>query len=193
MDLMLPGISGEELLPQIQNIPVIVVSAKTCVDDKVGLLLGGAVDYLTKPFDTKELLEELIMFNYVWPLGLVVLSNVLYQICAKSVPEGMNPLASLTITYLIGAGNIIRNQIIKSIPIPIVMLEHIWKNNELDFVILYIHPINSTPKAKKKDVSLIYIDPQKRSYYGKKIVLCDWFDFQYKFGNRDVIKLNKVN
>lgn len=43
------------------------------------------------------------MFNYVWPLGLVVLSNVLYQICAKSVPEGMNPLASLTITYLIGA------------------------------------------------------------------------------------------
>ena len=43
------------------------------------------------------------MFNYIWPLGLVVLSNVLYQICAKSVPEGMNPLASLTITYLIGA------------------------------------------------------------------------------------------
>ena len=43
------------------------------------------------------------MFNYVWPLGLVVLSNVVYQICAKSVPEGMNPLASLTITYVIGA------------------------------------------------------------------------------------------
>lgn len=58
MDLMLPGISGEELLPQIQNIPVIVVSAKTGVDDKVGLLLGGAVDYMTKPFDTKELLAR---------------------------------------------------------------------------------------------------------------------------------------
>ena len=43
------------------------------------------------------------MFNYVWPSGLVVLSNVFYQICAKSVPEGMNPLASLTITYVIGA------------------------------------------------------------------------------------------
>lgn len=73
------------------------------------------------------------------------------------------------------------------------MLEHIWKNNELDFVILYIHPINRTQKVKKKDVSLIYIDPQKRSYYGEKIVLCDWFDFQYKFRSRDVIKLNKVN
>jgi len=40
---------------------------------------------------------------YIWPIALVVLSNTLYQICAKSVPEGMNPLASLTITYLIGA------------------------------------------------------------------------------------------
>ena len=43
------------------------------------------------------------MLSYVWPIALVVLSNTLYQICAKSVPEGMNPLASLTVTYLIGA------------------------------------------------------------------------------------------
>ena len=43
------------------------------------------------------------MFPYIWPVALVVLSNTLYQICAKSVPEGMNPLASLTISYLIGA------------------------------------------------------------------------------------------
>lgn len=43
------------------------------------------------------------MFNYVWPLALVVLSNVFYQICAKSVPDKLNPLASLTITYIIGA------------------------------------------------------------------------------------------
>lgn len=43
------------------------------------------------------------MFSYFWPLGLVVLSNVFYQICAKSVPEKMNPFASLTITYLVGA------------------------------------------------------------------------------------------
>lgn len=43
------------------------------------------------------------MVSYVWPIALVVLSNVIYQICAKSVPEGMNPLASLTVTYLVGA------------------------------------------------------------------------------------------
>ncbi|MBO4896728.1 MAG: EamA family transporter [Clostridia bacterium] len=43
------------------------------------------------------------MFYYIWPIALVVLSNVFYQICAKSVPGGMNPLASLTVTYLVGA------------------------------------------------------------------------------------------
>ena len=41
--------------------------------------------------------------RYVWPIAVVVLSNVFYQICAKPVPEGMNPLASLTVTYVIGA------------------------------------------------------------------------------------------
>ena len=43
------------------------------------------------------------MFFYVWPIALVVLSNTVYQICAKSVPDGMNPFASLTVTYLVGA------------------------------------------------------------------------------------------
>lgn len=58
LDLMLPGLSGEELLPLVKGIPVIVVSAKAAVQDKVSLLLGGAADYLTKPFDTKELLAR---------------------------------------------------------------------------------------------------------------------------------------
>ncbi|MBQ3265122.1 MAG: EamA family transporter [Ruminococcus sp.] len=43
------------------------------------------------------------MFSYVWPIALVVLSNVVYQICAKSVPDGLNPFAALTVTYLVGA------------------------------------------------------------------------------------------
>lgn len=59
LDLMLPGLSGEEVLPQIQGIPVIVMSAKTDMDNKVNLLLGGAVDYVTKPFNTKELLARI--------------------------------------------------------------------------------------------------------------------------------------
>ncbi len=59
LDLMLPGLSGEEVLSQIKGIPVIVVSAKIDVDDKVALLLGGATDYITKPFEMKELLARI--------------------------------------------------------------------------------------------------------------------------------------
>ncbi len=43
------------------------------------------------------------MLAYVWPIALVVLSNVVYQICAKSVPDGLNPFLALTVTYLVGA------------------------------------------------------------------------------------------
>ena len=43
------------------------------------------------------------MFNYIWPVALVVISNVFYQICAKSVPEGLNPFAAVTVTYVTGA------------------------------------------------------------------------------------------
>ena len=45
------------------------------------------------------------MFSYVWPIALVVLSNIIYQICAKSLPAEINPLASLTITYLVAAAS----------------------------------------------------------------------------------------
>lgn len=55
LDLMLPGLSGEEVLPKIKNIPVIILSAKVGIEDKVNLLMAGAADYLTKPFDISEL------------------------------------------------------------------------------------------------------------------------------------------
>lgn len=59
LDLMLPGLSGEELIHRINDIPVIVISAKTATSDKVGLLLNGAADYITKPFDIDELLARI--------------------------------------------------------------------------------------------------------------------------------------
>ena len=59
LDLMLPGLSGEEVLAKIQGTPVIVVSAKVGVENKVSLLLGGAADYITKPFDSRELLARI--------------------------------------------------------------------------------------------------------------------------------------
>lgn len=59
LDLMLPGLNGEELLPKIAEIPTIILSAKVDIDHKVDLLLHGAVDYITKPFDTRELLARI--------------------------------------------------------------------------------------------------------------------------------------
>ena len=43
------------------------------------------------------------MLNYIWPIALVVISNTVYQICAKEVPANVSPFASLTVTYLVGA------------------------------------------------------------------------------------------
>lgn len=59
LDLMLPGLSGEEVLKKINASPVIVLSAKSDINDKVNLLLGGAADYITKPFNTDELLARI--------------------------------------------------------------------------------------------------------------------------------------
>ncbi len=59
LDLMLPGLSGEEVLEKINDIPTIIVSAKEDIDNKVNLLLNGASDYITKPFDINELLARI--------------------------------------------------------------------------------------------------------------------------------------
>lgn len=59
LDLMLPGLNGEEILPKIKGIPVIVISAKVDVSDKVNVLMNGANDYVTKPFDMAELLARI--------------------------------------------------------------------------------------------------------------------------------------
>lgn len=58
LDLMLPGMPGDEVLKNIRkksSVPVIVLSAKDELDTKVDLLTLGANDYMTKPFELKEL------------------------------------------------------------------------------------------------------------------------------------------
>ncbi|MDO4869795.1 MAG: EamA family transporter [Bacillota bacterium] len=41
------------------------------------------------------------MIAYIWPIALVVFANVMYQVCAKSMPGDINPLAALTVTYMV--------------------------------------------------------------------------------------------
>ena len=61
LDLMLPGLNGEAVLPTITGTTAIVLSAKVDVDNKVDVLLNGAADYMTKPFDIKELLARIVV------------------------------------------------------------------------------------------------------------------------------------
>ena len=58
LDLMLPGLNGEEIIKKVKNIPIIVISAKIAPEDKVKVLLNGANDYITKPFNSEELLAR---------------------------------------------------------------------------------------------------------------------------------------
>lgn len=61
LDLMLPGVSGEQLIQGIRDkvdVPIIVVSAKSALEDKVNILNIGADDYITKPFHCEELIAR---------------------------------------------------------------------------------------------------------------------------------------
>ena len=61
LDLMLPGLTGEEFITQIRQgktMPIIVLSAKVAVDDRVNALTLGADDFMTKPFDNREVLAR---------------------------------------------------------------------------------------------------------------------------------------
>lgn len=65
LDLMLPGMSGEGLLEYVRRerglkIPVIILSAKSALADKIGTMTAGADDYITKPFDPEEVLVRVL-------------------------------------------------------------------------------------------------------------------------------------
>ena len=62
LDIMLPGLNGLEVLRRVQNeksVPVILLTARDAVMDKVAGLDAGAVDYITKPFAIEELLARI--------------------------------------------------------------------------------------------------------------------------------------
>ena len=59
LDLMLPDVNGEDLIKQVKDIPIIIISAKVSSNDKINCLLDGANDYVTKPFDKDELLARI--------------------------------------------------------------------------------------------------------------------------------------
>lgn len=105
LDLMLPGLNGEDILPEIKEIPVIVVSAKIDVDNKVKLLLDGACDYVTKPFDTKELLARIaVQFRKIsdnGSTGILTFENLTLNTDTHIVTIGTNEIKLTRTEYAI--------------------------------------------------------------------------------------------
>jgi len=92
LDLMLPGIPGDEVLKSIRkksSVPVIVLSAKDELDTKVDLLTLGANDYMTKPFELKELearaLVQLRDNKIEHGGGIIEFNHLKYDIQKKQV------------------------------------------------------------------------------------------------------------
>lgn len=104
LDLNLPGLSGEKLIKQILYFPVIVVSAKTDVDEKVSALLDRAQDYMTKPFSTKELLarvEVQMRKTEGYMIRKIVAGDIVIDDISHSVSVLDHPLTLTRTSYAI--------------------------------------------------------------------------------------------
>lgn len=103
LDLMLPGLSGEQVMERLRGTPVIVLSAKAGTDDKVRLLLSGAVDYVTKPFDSRELLARItVRLRADRNRGEVLkYNNICLRTLSHEVTVGEDPLHLTRTEYAI--------------------------------------------------------------------------------------------
>ena len=95
MDIMMPVMDGITALCEIRkkgiNTPVLMLSAKAEIDDKIEGLDNGANDYLTKPFDARELLARLRVLtrareqnNYIITLGNITLNTNTYELSSAN-------------------------------------------------------------------------------------------------------------
>jgi len=82
LDWMLPGLSGLEVCQYLRreqrNLPILILTAKDHVDDRVQGLDAGADDYLVKPFELKELLARVRALARRHPEGQYPLERLLY-------------------------------------------------------------------------------------------------------------------
>jgi two-component system OmpR family response regulator len=98
LDLMLPGLDGRGVLTKLREekgTPVLVLTARDGVDDKIDLLNLGADDYLTKPFDLDELIARvraLIRRNAGKPNPVLSVGDVELNTTARTITKGGTPV-----------------------------------------------------------------------------------------------------
>ncbi len=134
IDIMLPGRDGlsviEELRQQKRNLPVIILSAKRSVDDRIRGLQTGSDDYLTKPFSFSELLARLQALirrasGAPEPVTLEIedlsMSLLTREVARGGVKIDLQPREFALLEYLIrNAGKVVSRTMI---------MEHVWDYN----------------------------------------------------------------
>ena len=161
LDIMMPRMDGITALKKIRErgntIPILMLTAKAEIDDKVLGLDSGANDYLTKPFDTKELLARIRAMtrnqvghtNSVLRVGNITLDRASYEL---SSPTGSYKLANKEYQML---------EMMMSNPKQLISTEHfmekIWgydSEAEINVVWVYISYLRRKLDALDADIQI---------------------------------------
>jgi DNA-binding response OmpR family regulator len=158
LDVMLPKRDGWSLCDEIRrcgiNMPVLMLTARDSVEDRVRGLEGGADDYLPKPFDARELVARvraLLRRDAVHRTGQIQIDDLQIDTHARTVRRGDNPLKltpreySLLVSLARNEGRILTREVI---------LEDVWNNEEslentVNFHITSLRKKVDYPGAKK--------------------------------------------
>lgn len=130
VDLMLPGLSGTELISKVRSrnteVPIIVLTARDAVDDKVKNFEAGADDYLTKPFAFAELLIRIkallrrgpVSRSNVIRVGDLEIDRLAHHVKRNNVPIKLTSKEYALLEYLAtNAGRVVSRTMI---------IEHVW-------------------------------------------------------------------
>ena len=129
LDLMLPAISGEEIIKKVKNIPIIVLSAKISSDDKVKCLLFGASDYITKPFNIKIVLKKIeVILNRQKQENILKIKDLLIDFDNRALKKDNN-IIYLTPTEFDLLNIFVKNK--NTILTREVLLQKLWDSKKI--------------------------------------------------------------
>ena len=161
LDIMMPKMDGITVLKKLRakgnNIPVLMLTAKSEIDDRVTGLDCGANDYLTKPFDTKELLARIRAMtrgrsgaqSSVMTMGNISLDRTTYEL---SSPSGSFRLANKEFQVM----ELLISNPKQLIPTEL-MMEKIWgfdSDSEISVVWAYISYLRKKLTALNADIKI---------------------------------------
>ena len=161
LDIMMPKMDGMTVLKKIRakgsSIPVLMLTAKSEIDDRVSGLDCGANDYLTKPFDTKELLARIRAMtrgrsgsqSSVLTMGNISLDRTTYEL---SSPSGSFRLANKEFQVM----ELLMSNPRQLIPTEL-MMEKIWgfdSDSEINVVWAYISYLRKKLTVLNADIRI---------------------------------------